>query len=833
MATQHAQNIISSVSPMKNKGVKAKSPTGADPSQSPNRIAKQSDNNDNIRNGSSNNHTHSTNYQSQQNQQPSQNDSSKILLILEQLISLLNLTIKTSSKVLTPALYNMISKVSPTLVRLMEQMTPTRIKHWSHLIYISYANAFDLLLHSTQGQNLMYNAHSIFDQFMNLVTCVNSRQVLIDYMTFNIKLLNLFASPEFKAILSSIPILTIRIIDTVSSGEAKLFCHSIGTFYSSMIDFFNQEDMILLFAEVTAKVVNALEMENTHYLPTRRKIQRRKRKISIATTTGDDENETLTMMRRKRKSKRNNNDSQKKKSNYLPSYSVSVAAMEAKRRQARNRFIKETYNQRVLLHDDEYYNVKNEDNDYYDHEIYGNGPNDRHVEDAILSSLSQDHSTYADDAWLTRLGRKHGPNDKQDNELTPKMGQHDHDDAPSLPSKVILNTNNTDFDDDDSNHDNNNFSVDSSLHLDDLDLQSDHDSNGRDDEHQYVDVVDTTYLRSGIEKRNSDRLPENRPSDNARNTNDGDSFDTFQSPLLHVEEEGNNNHTDIEDLLQSNLNKANDDVKQNSQQTTATHNNTKSSMKKMTLTLSQEDGQQRITLGEGPNTKIREKVTRSNINIRGAESSVAQFCRALDDIATTIRNENISNILQETNKELDRDKSKKRQGAKWYPNAAVAVGAGNERGQDTMSYWGVQPTRFRANIGVGKDHNIISRDEENIEASQSLWRVFLRLGSSQITQTQKIILVLFLSLYIFISIVWFAFGCYGIYRWFFNDSKQGISNLTSSVPINEYVIRIIQDSTSQQEGLIDSVVNAVGDTAKAGKSNFIDNIITTLEDQEL
>ena len=32
---------------------------------------------------------------------------------------------------------------------------------------------------------------------------------------------------------------------------------------------------------------------------------------------------------------------------------------------------------------------------------------------------------------------------------------------------------------------------------------------------------------------------------------------------------------------------------------------------------------------------------------------------------------------------------------------------------------------------------------------------------------------------------------------------------------------------------VDSVVNAVGDTAKAGKSNFIDNIITTLEDQEL
>ncbi len=677
---------------------------------------------------------------------------------------------------------------------------------------------------------------------MHLITCVNARQIIIDSMTFNIKLINLLSSTEFKSVMSSLPILTIRVIDTLSSGEAKLFYHSLWNLCSSAIDFVNQEDMIVLFAEITARVANALEMENLHYLPSRRKIQRRKRKVLIPTTTGvNDKNNGIgggtKVMTMRRRRKRKGSD-QNQQQHQLPSYRINVAALEARRRQERNHFMKQTYNQRVLLrHDDDNvdYQIRM-DGHHHDHDCYGdefdNGPvafnQDRQVEDAILSSLSPDHSTYADDdAWLTRLGRHDKNNDNaaenHDKNVNTSALFEDNFDAPSLPSKVILKNNHD-------RNENTQFSIDSSIHLDDLDVQS--NDNVDEDEDGYIDVVDTSYLRTGIEKsklnNNSKNLYATDGNDRRLHSSIDDYHDMEDNEALAEDVDESKNYVDIEDLVLNSTDHADhnrEDVNEDIHHSdTGAGVKEKKPMKKIDLTLSQEDIPERNMSHDNLESIGARK---RNVDIRGEKSTVAQFCRALDDIATTIRNQNISDVLKEN---VGNSTNKKR--AKWYPNAAAAAGAGNECGQDILQNWGMQPARFRANVGVGNTHSFEDNDE--IDKKQSAWKAILKLISSQLTQKQKIVMVLIVSAYLFICSVWFVFGCYGVYNWIFDRSSHNVAASTTSTGIseNEIVIRIIQEDRSKQ-ALIDTVVKAVGDTAKAGESAFVKNIIASIQDEEL
>jgi len=55
----------------------------------------------------------------------------------------------------------------------------------------------------------------------------------------------------------------------------------------------------------------------------------------------------------------------------------------------------QTYNKCVFLHDDDEHDYDFDTDD---------DTNDRQVEDAILSSLSPDQTSYSDNAWLTQLG---------------------------------------------------------------------------------------------------------------------------------------------------------------------------------------------------------------------------------------------------------------------------------------------------------------------------------------------------------------------------------------------------------------------------------------------
>ena len=120
-------------------------------------------------------------------------------------------------------------------------------------------------------------------------------------------------------------------------------------------------------AKVTARIVHALEMEHVYYLPTSKRRRKRKRVLIVglnhtssddASTSstcigdGDGDDDVKFMMkwrRRKRKNARH----------YKPSYGYTTSnrsdnhdAIQSKKWQQRKTFMKQTYNERILLQND-------------------------------------------------------------------------------------------------------------------------------------------------------------------------------------------------------------------------------------------------------------------------------------------------------------------------------------------------------------------------------------------------------------------------------------------------------------------------------------------------
>jgi len=221
---------------------------------------------------------------------------------------------------------------------------------------------------------------------------------------------------------------------------------------------------------------------------------------------------------------------------------------------------------------------------------------------------------------------------------------------------------------------------------------------------------------------------------------------------------------------------------------------------------------------------------------RGEESSIAHFYRALDDIATKIRNKTIAEALKQGLMNADNDgELDNKSGRKWYPNAATVAGARNEYGQDTLERLSTgrmrKPARFRANIGVS---NIHRENQKEMKGTNKCWKEIYQMFIGQLTTKQKFIIGMVLSVYVLFCIVWFTFGCYGLYRWFIAYPVPSIPIVPPTPTSNEYIIRIVQETTTlPKEALMDTVTKAIEDRVVAHNLDLIDNIAPSLADKEL
>lgn len=186
------------------------------------------------------------------------------------------------------------------------------------------------------------------------------------------------------------------------------------------------------------------------------------------------------------------------------------------------------------------------------------------------------------------------------------------------------------------------------------------------------------------------------------------------------------------------------------------------------------------------------------------EAPVAQFYRILDEILTQKRQDAIQAMLDqaydaEDDKKVSSEKvdhidaTSKRVvrtegGRVWYPQAAAAAGAGNERGQATIRYQLSQlKRRSGSTVGLGYSHQ-----------RRSL--------AMMIPSKYKIVVLAAIATVVMLGTLWFGLGCYGIYKLIYphgnhirgslmrppTAAASSSSNLPTS-PSQEIVVRIIRE----------------------------------------
>lgn len=293
-------------------------------------------------------------------------DKESVVFVLEQLLNLMKLTFQTSSKVLTPALSQLAQSLFPTFQRFFQLLTPLRLHQYLELLANSLHNIFKILSQSSKGKEVVSHIESIASDSIHFLSSANSRQVIVEGVGMIVKGIDSIRTPEMKIFVSSVPVFIIRVIDTLSSGEAKLLYHSLFELVWKMIELLGQDETTVALAETTAAFINVLESERHVYGP--RGKYRKQRRVRVAGLSTKD----------------------------------SITAINSKKRYRRNRYIKDTYSNRVILDDAS---------------DFGG------VEDAILSSIGE--GTRSDNAWLTSLG---------------KQEEYEVDES-SLPSRVILSMN--------------------------------------------------------------------------------------------------------------------------------------------------------------------------------------------------------------------------------------------------------------------------------------------------------------------------------------------------------------------------------------------------------
>eukprot|EP00568_Trieres_chinensis_P014420 CAMPEP_0183322188 /NCGR_PEP_ID=MMETSP0160_2-20130417/70947_1 /TAXON_ID=2839 ORGANISM="Odontella Sinensis, Strain Grunow 1884" /NCGR_SAMPLE_ID=MMETSP0160_2 /ASSEMBLY_ACC=CAM_ASM_000250 /LENGTH=438 /DNA_ID=CAMNT_0025489289 /DNA_START=29 /DNA_END=1345 /DNA_ORIENTATION=- len=173
----------------------------------------------------------------------------------------------------------------------------------------------------------------------------------------------------------------------------------------------------------------------------------------------------------------------------------------------------------------------------------------------------------------------------------------------------------------------------------------------------------------------------------------------------------------------------------------------------------------------------------------GASPAAEQFYRALDEITSKQRESKLTKLLQSV---LDHDGAAanfEEIGAMWYPRAAAAAGAGNERGQDTLIsaiLAGVESASTsgtgRAKIGLGGAQNVSDTPVQSKKSLHLHW--------------YKVSVGLAVLLFMASCGVFFGFGCYGFYVFFFSttSAQQGTPVLNPpDAPPKEIVVRIVRE----------------------------------------
>jgi hypothetical protein len=349
------------------------------------------------------------------------NNESPVFL-LNQITNLLKLSTSVSSKVLTPALLQLFQTSAPALTYYYKQLTPARIKEWIQILTSAIHNLVAILSQTPKGQHLLHHFNALCVHLAHLLTSTHARNLIVHCVGAVVQAIEALHTPQVHRFLAALPVSCIRILDFAASGEAKLFYHALAQLLWGVVDMLGQEETFVALAEFAALLVHALQKERDAHGSWNYRQGR------YTTTSRRRRRRSYRSRNRNRSGKRN---TRRKKVKLVPRQQSRKQdmALNSKRRKERNQFVKETYTDRVMLHDVH----ANFDDDDDDDEEWS----DHSVEDAILSSLGDGTRMNVNldetnpNAWLNFMGREQSQSQNQN-------PRYDDEDAASLPSNGII-----------------------------------------------------------------------------------------------------------------------------------------------------------------------------------------------------------------------------------------------------------------------------------------------------------------------------------------------------------------------------------------------------------
>lgn len=174
-------------------------------------------------------------------------------------------TLSTTGKLVAPPLHVTRTILWPSLLAALadwiQSSTPQRIKDWFRILSSSIRHVFTVIGDTPAGQDFLHQFLATLSDLVDSLASDTSRQVLMDGMSLGVRVAEVLASDETKAVIDQAAVLACRLVDAAASGRTKQVIHSGKSLVWSACQLLGDEETTLAWAEVTAYLCIALEME--------------------------------------------------------------------------------------------------------------------------------------------------------------------------------------------------------------------------------------------------------------------------------------------------------------------------------------------------------------------------------------------------------------------------------------------------------------------------------------------------------------------------------------------------------------------------------------------
>lgn len=176
------------------------------------------------------------------------------------------LTLNATGKVVAPPLHVTRTVLLPALwaaaVDYLSASTPIRAKDWFRILSSSVGHVTTVLKETERGQVFRQRLLLLGSDLLDCLSADTTRQVLVDGMAGFVKFIEALNTPETKAFLDQFTVLCCRLTQVAASGRSQKALHDAKTLAWSGVELLADPSSTAAFAEVTAYLCHALEMED-------------------------------------------------------------------------------------------------------------------------------------------------------------------------------------------------------------------------------------------------------------------------------------------------------------------------------------------------------------------------------------------------------------------------------------------------------------------------------------------------------------------------------------------------------------------------------------------